>query len=80
MASESELNKTDGQLPARSETRHKQSSEIALLLRNNQQREAFFAAMKRGYAELRADENAWTEYQNELTLWDVTLTDGLDDL
>lgn len=36
--------------------------------------------MRQGFAELRAEENAWTEYQNELTLWDITLKDGLDDL
>ncbi len=54
------------------------SSVSAFLLRNNQQREAFFAAMKQGFAELRAEENAWTECQNELTLRDITLKDGLD--
>jgi hypothetical protein len=30
------------------------------------------------YAALRADPEAWAEYQKELALWDCTLMDGLD--
>gem|GEM_PF-3752512 len=33
--------------------------------------------MKAGSEELRADESAWREFQEELALWDVTLNDGL---
>jgi predicted DNA-binding protein len=32
-----------------------------------------------GYAALRADPTAWAEYQDEIKLWDVTLSDGLEE-
>jgi hypothetical protein len=28
---------------------------------------------------LRSDPAAWTRYQDEIAVWDVTLKDGLDD-
>jgi hypothetical protein len=31
-----------------------------------------------GYAALRADPEAWAQYQAELKAWDVTLMDGVD--
>jgi hypothetical protein len=31
-----------------------------------------------GYAELRADPEAWAELEAERRLWDATLMDGLD--
>ena len=31
------------------------------------------------YAALRADSEAWAEVQTERAVWDVTLTDGLED-
>ena len=31
------------------------------------------------YAALKADPQAWAEYQEELRLWDCTLMDGLED-
>jgi predicted transcriptional regulator len=41
-------------------------------------RERFMEAANAAYAALRADPEAWAEYQKELALWDCTLMDGLD--
>jgi hypothetical protein len=41
-------------------------------------RKLFFEQMNAGYAELRADPEAWAEHLAERRLWDVTLMDGLD--
>jgi hypothetical protein len=42
-------------------------------------KEKFWEEYDRGYAALRADPQAWAEYQEELRLWDCTLMDGLED-
>lgn len=41
-------------------------------------RKLFFEQMNVGYAELRADPEAWAEHQAERKLWDATLMDGLE--
>jgi hypothetical protein len=41
-------------------------------------RKLFFDQMNAGYAELRADTQAWAEHEAERKLWDTTLMDGLD--
>ena len=41
-------------------------------------RKLFFEQMDAGYAELRADPQAWAEHLAERKLWDATLMDGLD--
>jgi hypothetical protein len=41
-------------------------------------RKLFFEQMNAGYAELRADPEAWAEHMAERKLWDATLMDGLD--
>jgi predicted transcriptional regulator len=41
-------------------------------------RKLFFEQLNAGYAELRADPQAWAEHQAERRLWDATLMDGLD--
>jgi hypothetical protein len=41
-------------------------------------RKLFFDQMNAGYAELRADPEAWAEQLAERKLWDATLMDGLD--
>src|SRR6516164_2170484 len=41
-------------------------------------RKLFFEQLNAGYAELRADPEAWAELEAERRLWDVTLMDGLD--
>lgn len=41
-------------------------------------RQVFFKKMNAGYAEVRADPEAWAELEAERKLWDATLMDGLD--
>jgi|SRR6516225_9075148 hypothetical protein len=41
-------------------------------------RNVFFEQLNAGYAELRADPEAWAEHLVERKLWDETLMDGLD--
>ncbi len=41
-------------------------------------RKLFFDQMNAGYAELRADPEAWAEHLAERKLWDTTLMDGLE--
>jgi predicted transcriptional regulator len=41
-------------------------------------RKLFFAQLNAGYAELRADSNAWAQHLAERKLWDATLMDGMD--
>jgi hypothetical protein len=41
-------------------------------------RKLFFEQLNAGYAELRADPEAWAEHLAERKLWDTTLMDGLD--
>jgi hypothetical protein len=41
-------------------------------------RKLFFEQLNAGYAELRADPQAWAEHLAERKLWDATLMDGLD--
>src|SRR5205809_5646415 len=41
-------------------------------------RKLFFEQMNAGYAELRADPEAWAEHLAERKQWDATLMDGLD--
>ena len=41
-------------------------------------RKVFFEQLNAGYAELRADPQAWAEHLAERKLWDATLMDGLD--
>ncbi len=41
-------------------------------------RKLFLDNVNAGYAELRADPQAWAEHQAEQKAWDATLMDGLD--
>jgi hypothetical protein len=41
-------------------------------------RQLFFEQLNAGYAELRADPQAWAEHLAERKVWDATLMDGLD--
>jgi hypothetical protein len=41
-------------------------------------RKLFFEQLNAGYAELRADPEAWAEHLAERKLWDATLMDGLE--
>jgi predicted DNA-binding protein len=41
-------------------------------------RQKFLEECNAAYAVLQQDPQAWADYQEELAVWDVTLTDGLD--
>jgi predicted transcriptional regulator len=41
-------------------------------------RQLFFEQLNAGYAEPRADPEAWAEMEAERKVWDATLADGLD--
>jgi hypothetical protein len=41
-------------------------------------RKALLEAVNAGYAALRADPEAWAEFESERKVWDATLMDGLD--
>ncbi len=41
-------------------------------------RKLFFEQLNAGYADLRADPEAWAEHLAERKLWDATLMDGLN--
>jgi hypothetical protein len=41
-------------------------------------RKVFFEGLKADYDALKADPEAWAEYEAERKLWDATLMDGLD--
>jgi hypothetical protein len=43
------------------------------------QKATFWQAMHEGFARLRADPVAWSEYQSEDALWDTASGDGLQD-
>ncbi|MBA2754571.1 MAG: hypothetical protein H0U40_08950 [Chloroflexia bacterium] len=40
--------------------------------------ETFWTAMHEGFARLRADPDAWDEYQTEAAIWDSMAADGLE--
>src|SRR5438094_10629711 len=41
-------------------------------------RERLMEQVNAAYAALRADPEAWAEWQKEIAVWDATLMDGLD--
>ncbi len=43
-----------------------------------QRRKRFLEALNRDYAALRADKEAWREFQEEVALWENMLMDGLE--
>ena len=43
------------------------------------EKDKFWTAMREGFARLRADSEAWDEYQDEAALWDSVSGDGLAD-
>lgn len=53
--------------------------EIIADLVQQQERERFWREMHEDFAQLRADNEAWRDYQDELAVWDATLLDGLED-
>jgi predicted transcriptional regulator len=39
----------------------------------------FWQELNAGYAALKADPEAWADYQKEISAWDCTLSDGLEE-
>lgn len=42
------------------------------------EKDKFWTAFYDGFARLRADPEAWADYQNEAALWDTASLDGLE--
>jgi predicted transcriptional regulator len=53
--------------------------EVAERAIENYYRQQLLAAANAAYAALRADTDAWDEWQAEQASWDETLADGLED-
>jgi hypothetical protein len=39
----------------------------------------FWKELEAGYSALRANPEAWADYQQEISAWDCTLADGLEE-
>lgn len=62
-----------------SERTGKSVGEIVAFALDQHLRSEFFRLCDEGYAGLRADPEAWAEYQADLKEWDGVLMDGLND-
>ena len=62
-----------------SKEQRKPIGEVIADLVEHQERERFWREMHEDFARLRADPDAWQDYQDELAVWDATLMDGLED-
>ncbi len=52
--------------------------EVAATAVKKLDRDRFWKSYNDAYAKLRADPEAWAEYEAEIRLWDSTLMDGLE--
>ena len=66
-------------LRALSATEQRSISQVIEEAVDRYQKENFWKAMHEGFARLRADPVAWSEYQEEAALWDSVIGDGLED-
>jgi predicted transcriptional regulator len=66
-------------LRALSEAEHRSISQVIEVAIDRYQQENFWKAMHEGFARLRADPDAWRDYQDEAALWDSVSGDGLED-
>jgi len=57
----------------------KTSNELIRSFIAEHQKREFFKKLGEDFARLRADKEAWAEYQSEVALWDTALLDGLED-
>ena len=62
--------KTLAALHAISRDEHRPIGQIVTDLVERYQREKFWRDMHEGFSRLKADPQAWTEYQAEVALWD----------
>ena len=61
-----------------SEAEKRPISQVIATAIDRYQKENFWRAMHEGFARLRADPEAWEDYQNEAALWDSAVGDGLE--
>lgn len=61
-----------------SREQHKPIGEIIADLVQRQEKERFWQELEASLDRLRADPQAWQEYQGEIALWDTTSGDGLE--
>jgi hypothetical protein len=66
-------------LRALSEAEHRSISQVIEIAIDRYQKENFWKAMHEGFARLRADPDAWRDYQDEADLWDSVSGDGLEE-
>ena len=71
--------KVHATLRALSEAEQRSISRVIEEAVDRYQKEKFWKAMHEGFARLRADPVAWSEYQEETALWDSVSGDGLED-
>lgn len=58
---------------------HTSIGEVAAKAVKRLDRDRFWKQYNDAYTKLRADPEAWAEYQAEIRVWDVTLMDGLEE-
>lgn len=61
-----------------SEAEHRSISQVIEAAIDRYQREKFWAEMHASFARLRADPQAWQDYQDEAAIWDSMSGDGLE--
>lgn len=66
-------------LRALSEAEQRPISQVIETAIDRYRKDNFWKAMHEGFARLRADPQAWEEYQSEAVLWDSAAADGLED-
>jgi hypothetical protein len=66
-------------LRALSEDEQRSISQVIEDAVDRYQKAKFWQSMHDGFARLRADPEAWSEYQAEAALWDSASGDGLED-
>jgi hypothetical protein len=66
-------------LRALSEAEQRSMSQVIEDAVDRYQKAKFWQAMHDGFVRLRADPEAWSEYQAEANLWDSASNDGLED-
>ncbi len=66
-------------LRALSEAEHRSISQVIEVAIDRYQKENCWKAMHAGFARLRADPDAWRDYQDEADLWDSVSGDGLEE-
>ncbi|HVL25174.1 MAG TPA: hypothetical protein VM450_13885 [Thermomicrobiales bacterium] len=69
---------THAKLRRLSESEHKSIGQVVTEAVERYDKERFWEEARIAYERLRADPEAWREYQEETALWDTTSNDGLE--